>query len=241
LRLFVAFTVLIVSVFVSVSAVTVSAQSSSLYVREDPVATVPNDPIQSRGMGALSQAIASQSYIAVQIPEPRQYAKNDLVTIIIRESFKTDLKASLDTEKEMKVEGEISDLIDLDKLLELVVEPDTFSQGNPKVGVDMSNEFEGDGNYSRSESMTGRLTARIADVKPNGTLILEAKQTIVHDKEELVIILTGTCRAADITVDNTVLSTELYDLHMNKQHSGELKKTTKKGFLTNFFEAVFNF
>jgi len=242
LRSFVAFKCLIVTAFISVSATTAPAQSSSLYIRQDPVATAPQliSP-QAPGTGALSPAIAAHSYLAVQVPEPRQYTKNDLVTIIIRESFKTDLRSSLETEKEMKLEGEISDLIDLDKLLELVVEPDPFSQGNPKVGVDMSNEFEGDGNYSRSESTTGRITARIADVKPNGTIILEAKQTTVHDKEEIIIILTGTCRAADITIDNTVLSTELYDLHMNKQHSGELKKTTKKGFITNFFEAVFNF
>ncbi len=241
MRLFTFGKFLIVAVLAGASASTAPAQSSSLYVRQEPVATTPQTRFQAAGTGVLSRAIAEQSYIAVQIPEPRQYIKNDLVTIIIRESFKTDLKASLDTEKEMKFDGEITDIVDLEKLLELIVQPDPLSSGNPKVGVGMSNEFEGDGNYSRSESMTGRITARIADVKPNGTLILEAKQTIVHDKEELVVILTGTCRAADITVDNTVLSTELYDLHMNKQHSGELKKTTKKGFLTNFFEAVFNF
>jgi hypothetical protein len=38
-----------------------------------------------------------------------------------------------------------------------------------------------------------------------------------------------------------VLSTELYDLHLDKQHKGELKKTTKKGFITNFFDALFGF
>ena len=237
------FSCLIASALVAAAATTAPAQSSSLYVRQEPVATAPQmtNPHIPAGTGALSQAIAAHSYIAVQVPEPRQYIENDLVTIIIRESFKTDLKASLDTEKEMKTEGEITDIIDLDELLNLVVKPDPLSRGTPKIGVDMSNEFEGEGNYSRSETATGRITARIADVKPNGTIILEAKQTTVYDKEELVIILTGTCRAADITVDNTVLSTELYDLHMNKQHSGELKKSTKKGFLTNFFEAVFNF
>lgn len=238
-------TIFAASLLLTVACLATAAygQSSSLYIRQQPPpAQGPMmNSAQNQSNAPLSPAIAANSYIAVQIPEPRQYAKQDLVTIIIRESFKTDLKASLDTEKEMKLEGEITDLIDLDKLLELVVEPDPFSQGNPKVGADMSNEFGGEGNYSRSESMTGRLTARIADVKPNGTLVLEAKQTIVHDKEELVVTITGICRAADITIDNTVLSTELYDLHLNKQHSGELKKTTKKGFITNFFEAVFNF
>jgi flagellar L-ring protein precursor FlgH len=221
-----------------VAGVVVSAcgQTSSLYLLED-------QPPMVRGVddSPLSPAVAANSYFAVQIPEPRQFAKNDLITVIIRESFKTDLKASLETEKEMKIEGELTDIIDVDKLLELVVRPYEFPGENPKVGLDMSNEWEGDGDYSRSESMTGRMTARVADVKPNGTLVLEARQTMIHDKEELAIVLTGTCRAADITIDNTVLSTELYDLHLDKQHKGELKKTTRKGFITNIFDALFGF
>lgn len=223
-------------VLLGVLAGPVSAQSSSLYIRQEPAAEA-SVPIQ----GQLSPAIAASSFTAVNIPEPRQYAENDLVTIIIRESFKTDLKATLDTEKDLQLKGEVTDFPNLDKLIGLVLEQDDFAGGKPKVGVKFTNEFESEGEYSRSESMTGRITARIADVKPNGTLVLEARQMIIHDSEELTIVLTGTCRAADITVDNTVLSTELYDLHLSKQHQGELRKTTQKGFITRFLEGLFNF
>lgn len=213
-----------------------AGQSSSLYLPQEQ----PTRP-QAVNDSPLSPAIAANSFIAVRIPEPRQFVKNDLVTVIIRESFKTDLKASLETEKKLKLDAEVSDFIDLDKLLELVVRPDPFNEGNPNVGVNIRNKWDGEGDYSRSESMTGRITARVADVKPNGTLVLEVRQTIITDKEELAIVLTGTCRADDITIDNTVLSTEMYDLHLDKQHKGELKKSTKKGFLTNFFDALFGF
>ena len=224
--------------FVSVLCFVAEAagQSSSLYLREEPTAAAV-----SRTDSILSPAIAANSFTAVAIPEPRSYSENDLVTVIIRESFKTDLKASLETEKELEVDGEVTDFIELDKLLELVLEQDDFAGGNPKIGLDMSNEWEGEGEYSRSETMTGRMTARIADVKPNGTLVLEAKQSVTHDREELTIVLSGTCRAADITADNTVLSTELYDLHMSKQHKGELKKSTRKGFITQFLDTLFSF
>ncbi len=226
--------VLVVSVLSLGSVATAVGQSSSLYLIEEQP-SVPTYADQS----PLSPAISANSFIAVDIPEPREYAENDLVTVIIRESFKTDLKASLETEKEMKIDGEVTDFIDIDKLLELTVRPYDFPGGNPGVGAEFGSEWEGEGDYSRSESMTGRMTARIADVKPNGTIVLEAKQTMIHDKEELTIVLSGTCRAADITVDNTVLSTELYDLHLDKQHKGELKKSTKKGFITGFFDALF--
>ncbi len=226
----------VATLLIGAASVSAIGQSSSLYLRQEPAASA-----SVVGEGQLSPAIAANSFVAVSIPLPRQFTENDLVTIIIRESFQTDLKASLDTEKDMKIEGEVTDFPNLDKLLELVLEQDDFAGGEPKVGVDLSNEFQGEGDYSRSESMTGRITARIADVKPNGTLVLEARQMVAHDKEELTIVLSGTCRAADITADNTVLSTELYDLHMSKQHQGELKKTTRKGLITRFLEGLFNF
>lgn len=226
----------ILLIITAASVTVASGQSSSLYIaQEQPAVVLPGE------QSALSSAIAANSFYAVQIPEPRQYAENDLITVIIRESFKTDLKASLETQKDMKIEGEVTNFIDLDRLLELAVRPYGFPGGNPGVGAEFNKDWQGEGDYSRSESMTGRMTARVADVKPNGTIVIEARQTMIHDKEELTIVLTGTCRAADITIDNTVLSTELYDLHLDKQHKGELKKTTKKGFITKFIDGIFGF
>ncbi len=221
-------------------AMPASGQSSSLYLRQEPVASSPAQP-QTQGTGQLSPAIAASSYIAVLLPEPRQFIKNDLVTIIIRESFKTDLRSILKTEKDVELAAEITAMPQLEKLLELMVTPETFPSGNPKLGVTATTDMDGKGRYQRTESMTGRMTARIVDVKPNGTLVLEAHQSVANDDEIQAIILTGTCRASDITIDNTVLSSELYDLSLSKQHKGELKKATSKGFLTKFFEAVFNF
>jgi flagellar L-ring protein precursor FlgH len=107
--------------------------------------------------------------------------------------------------------------------------------------VSSENEFEGEGDYSRSESMSGRITARIIDVKPNGTLVLEARKQVASDDESFEIVVTGTCRAEDITADNTVLSTELYDLQLSKQHDGELRSATDKGVFTKLLDFLFNF
>jgi flagellar L-ring protein precursor FlgH len=217
------------------AATIATGQSSSLYIVQDEPAAPAIGQVT-----ALSPVIAANSYFAVRVPEPRQFAENDLITVVIRESFKTDLEASLETEKDYRLDGEISEFIDLDELFkELRLRPYDFPGGIPSVGVDLGNEWEGEGEYSREESMTGRITARVVDVKPNGTLVLEARQSMIHDREELMITLTGTCRAADVTVDNTVLSTELFDLHLDKQHKGELKKSTKKGLLPTILDAIF--
>jgi flagellar L-ring protein precursor FlgH len=191
----------------------------------------------------LAPAIREQSLAAVEVPKPRQFAVHDLVTIIIREQSETEFQASLETEKGTEHSAEIAELprLTLSDLADLQLKPNDFEDGTPQLDVSSDREFEGEGDYSRSEEMSGRITARIIDIKPNNTLVLEARKFVKSDDESLNIRLTGTCRAEDITADNTVLSTELYDLHLNKTHDGELRKSTKKGLFTDILDFVFNF
>ena len=245
-----------------------SAQSSSLFVTEPAERQyqrteprVQTDPAQTDYSQAgaaqaqtrtrdtthlrhrLSPAIASASFSAVRVPEPRTFSRHDLVTIVIRESTETDLRATLSTEKDVSVDGEISDLprFQLHELLNLQLRPNEFGAGKPAVGIGFNNQFDGDGSYGRRESITGRVTAEIIDIKPNGMLVLEARKQIVTDDEALDLVLTGMCRPQDVDVDNTVLSTKIHNLHLDKQHDGELRRSTRKGWLTRIIDTVFNF
>lgn len=245
-----------------------SGQSSSLFVAEPPqrhyeraepraqgdpadaqadaqAGAAQAEPGQARRARAqrLSPAIASVSYSAVRVPEPRSFSRHDLITIIIRESTETDMRAELSTEKDSSFDGEITDIprFDLRELLNLQLRPNEFEDGEPRVGIGFNNEFEGDGRYGRSESITGRITGEIIDIKPNGMLVIEARKQIVTDDEALELVLTGMCRPDDVSIDNTVLSTKLHNLHLEKQHDGELRRSTRKGWLTRAFEWIFNF
>lgn len=220
------------------------AQSSSLYVqderREQRAATVRrSDGVADR----LSPAIARVSLVAVPLPEPRRYAMNDLVTIIVRESTENRSDATLETTKDTKLEGEISEFpkIQLADLLQMQLGANTFPNGRPRVGIEMKKEFEGDGEFQRRDTFVTRLTARIIDVKPNGLLVLEARKYMRTDKETLSLVITGACRSEDIAADNSVLSTNLADLRVVKEHDGEIRKATKKGILTRIFEGLFAF
>src|SRR6202022_618043 len=66
-------------------------------------------------------------------------------------------------------------------------------------------DFKGTATVQRNDTFTGRITAEVVDVKPNGTLVLQATETIKTDQEEQRVTLIGTCRVEDITSDNGVL------------------------------------
>ncbi len=208
------------------------AQSSSLYLAES------SPPPQIDGVNQ-NPFMEQASYLAVTIPEPRTFSTHDLVTIIVRESSSSKLESELETEKALTAEGEVTSfpMLDIDEVTD-----SGLNQGpNPSVGLEISKEFEGEGDYQRKDETIFRITARVVDVKPNGTLVLEARKSIATDKETETITLTGYCRTEDIGADNTVLSTQMYDLRINKQHTGALRKASEKGILTKAFDLFLNF
>ena len=233
---------LISSLALAVIASPVAGQSSSLYVQD----TVPQAAPQVMADGSparLSPAIAAVSMAAVRRPEPRAFAVHDLITVIIRESVANDSTASLEASRESSYDGEIANFPALDvwRLLQMQLRPSSMSDGTPKLGVEFEREFEGEGSFRRQDTYTSRVTARVIDIRPNGTLVLEARRYIKTDAEAVRITLTGTARKEDVTANNTLLSTQIYDLHLVPEHERELRKSTKKGILTKFFDALFDF
>jgi flagellar L-ring protein precursor FlgH len=212
-------------------------QSSSLYV------TQPAEPVQMIDGKPVNPHLQQASYLAVPIPEPRKWAVNDLVTIVVRESSIASSSSELETEKETEIAGSIEAFprLTLADLVNAQLRPNDFEGGTPEVDVSFEKEFAGEGEYERRDEIITRITAKVLDVKPNGTLALEARTQIRSDKEEKVIIVTGYCRAEDVTVANTVLSTQIYDLRLEQEHKGEVRDATKKGILTKALETLFAF
>ena len=252
--------VFILCVAVTVAAASAFGQSSSLFVRAavqrpppaadpppDPdgsALVIPQPPVRSGRPPALSPAIARASFVAIGRPAPRKFSVHDLVTIIIRETITNDAESLLETEKNFKKQGKITALpsLRLGDLLQLQSRQANFSdRGEPEINLKLNSDFKGEGKHRQRQTFTARITARIIDVKPNGTLVLEARKKIRADTEAFSMVLTGTCRKDDISADNTIRSDQLYDMDLIKQQIGELKKATKKGLLTKVFEAIFNF
>jgi len=53
-----------------------------------------------------------------------------------------------------------------------------------------------------------------------------------------MFVLTGICRAEDVGADNTILSTQLYNLELQKNHTGNVKDTTQQGFIPKLLNTI---
>lgn len=187
-----------------------------------------------------ARSLYAVSLYAIEPPRERVFAPNDLITIIVRE----DTRATRDQEvkEEKKYENTFSMLNRA--LLEQFLQLRLPTGGQTLGDLDLANsdaKFRGKGEYDRTDRIESRVTARVVEVKPNGTLLVEARTVLTTDQEVQTITLSGLCRGQDVTRDNTVLSTQLYGLNLNLQHEGQVRRATRKGLIPRVIETLFNF
>jgi flagellar L-ring protein FlgH len=200
----------------------------------------PTKPTVEKDAPKPTAQLEGYSLTLVEAPEPREYQVHDTITILIQEQSRQSSSAKLDTKTDASIDASIKQLPDLIKLLELRLE-----QGDRTsltgVGADAKRDFKGDGKYERTEGMTDRLQATVIDVKPNGTLVLEARRTITKDDQTQTVVVSGVARREDVTTGNTVLSSQLAELTVKVESEGDVDEAAKKGFFTRLFETIFNF
>ena len=158
------------------------------------------------------------------------------MTIIVREDSQASTTGTTDLKKSADLDAKIDSYvkINLSKL--------SLDGKNPAITPEIKGEFsrnlKGEAQVDRSDTFTARIGAEVLDVKPNGTLVLQARKHIKTDDEEQEFVLTGTCRAEDVSPDNTVLSNTLNDLDLKKSTKGAARDTTKRGFIPRLLDFI---
>lgn len=210
---------------------------------ETPIAPVPErapEGAPAATPAGPSTELRQVSLYAVEAPKPRQFQANDLITIIISERSKLDRSQKAESDKEYSNEFAVEQFIDLINLLELRIQA-TSEPRLPRVSLESETSFEGEGKYTREDRLTDRITAKILEVKPNGTMVIEAKRSVQTDEEGSTVTLSGVCRSEDVTDQNTVQSNQLYDLALNVENTGDLDRSSRKGVIPRILETIFNF
>ncbi|HEY2585284.1 MAG TPA: flagellar basal body L-ring protein FlgH [Tepidisphaeraceae bacterium] len=179
---------------------------------------------------------AQVSFFAVPEPEPKTLKVHDLVQVIVREQSEITSKGTNNMTRDSELDAKVNDFVKLN-LSHMTVKG---LQPNiaPEINLSGTRSFQGQGEVDRSDSFTARITAEVVDVKPNGTVVLQARKRIKTDEEEQEFILTGTCRVEDIGADDSITSTQLYDLQLQKNHKGDVRQATKRGSLGKLLDVI---
>jgi flagellar L-ring protein FlgH len=173
----------------------------------------------------------------VTAPEPKQLKKHDIITIIIREESELTSDGTTDLKKDSSFDAHLDQFI---KLSPKNWEIQGGAQGPtpPAIKWGLKRDFKGEARLDRSDKFTTRIAAEVVDVKPNGTIVVQARKSERHDDEVQELILSGICRGTDITPDNSVYSWQIYDLQIQNLTNGAVTSTTKRGFVPKVLDAI---
>lgn len=151
----------------------------------------------------------------------------DMITVTLQEQ--TDAAKTADTGTTKSTSTEISDPILFGRSV--------THNGNPvfRNSLQSEHEFDGAGESSQSNSLTGSITVSVVDVLANGNLVVQGEKWININQGEEYIRLKGIVRPSDINADNSISSTRVANAQIQYSGDGVLNETNSMGWLARFF------
>ncbi|GAA3894069.1 flagellar basal body L-ring protein FlgH [Sphingomonas limnosediminicola] len=111
-----------------------------------------------------------------------------------------------------------------------------FSPSDVNMGGTQS--FKGEGSAAQSNQLSGQLSVTIAEVYPNGTMLVRGEKLLTLNRGDEHVQFSGIVRAADISADNRVLSTRVADAKILYIGKGEIARASRQGWLQRFFSVI---
>ena len=201
---------------------------------------VSQKPQPGLSIGGLFIQVASADGVTPsQVAAEETWAEEDLLQVIVRETSKSSIRQDRDLEKEGIAKAEVAEFSSFD-FGAFTFSP-TTSSNLPGFEIGSEKGFEGEGEYKRQDEMTDRITARVVEVKPNGNLVIESRVIRDWSGDRTEIRMTGVVDPDMVTVAKTILSNQIYDLKIEKVHSGPVEDTTQRGLFAEVLDFLFAF
>ena len=164
--------------------------------------------------------------------DPRAHALNDLLTVQVVESVNAIGTADASVAKRSNGMASITKLFGLEGKLS-ALDPTNLASAASDT------KFSGGGSTTRTGELTTNLTVRVAEVLPNGDLVLEGAREIQINSDRQMLVLTGVVRPIDIGPGNVVLSTAIGQLRVRYFGKGLIRDSLKPGWLIRILNKIF--
>lgn len=115
----------------------------------------------------------------------------------------------------------------------------TFNGNTLETSVQQNRNFAGDAGADQSNSLQGNITVTVAEVLPNGNLVVRGEKWMTLNRGDEFIRISGIVRPDDIAPDNTVLSTRLANAKISYSGTGTLADSQSMGWLSRFFNSEY--
>lgn len=177
---------------------------------------------QTGGMGASPGSLFTPSgSLADSIRDLRASQLNDIVTIVVNENASAVASGVTNTSRKSSANNSVAALAGITRA--------TGPLAN-LANITNAQQIQGQGQTSRTITLSTTISARVVDVTANGTLIVEGTKDIAVNSEKQTIVVRGYVRPADLTPANTVQSNQVADLSVHVNGKGVVGDAIKRPF-----------
>lgn len=178
------------------------------------------------------------SFLYIEPPPPREIKVHDLVTIVVSEKSQVTMNSTFNRQRNATYKAQLKEFIRLGKTGNL---RPAAEEDQPTIDTNLQGRLQTTGILQDNEGMTFRIQAEVAEVLPNGVLVLEARKQNVSNKEAWEYTFTGKARAEDVNKDNTILSERVANQVITKKSKGKVYDSTSRPWGTRLWDKLFPF
>jgi flagellar L-ring protein precursor FlgH len=178
--------------------------------------------------------LSDNSWCFQELVPPKQIQRYDIITVIVKETSQFAAEGEVDRRKRANIDARLQDWI---FFRNADLKPAPQSDGDPRIRGSLNSQLRAEMEMDTSELMQFRISAQVVDIRPNGSLVLEAHRTIKNNNEVWEQRLSGIVAREDVLPNRTVLSEKVADLKIEKKENGHVRDGYKRGWLTRWMDA----
>ena len=178
--------------------------------------------------------LANSSFTYVPPTTPRKFALEDTIFVVVQESAQSTLESDVQRRKNALYNSVLQDMVVLKDLF--TIKPSPQSDGDPKISGQLNQTYRAENELESREAVQFKIQATVADIRPNGHLVLEAHKYVRVNNELMLVSLSGVVDPRDVANDRSVQSERIVSLRVDRQNSGHVRDAVKRGWLTRMID-----
>lgn len=207
--------------------------------RKDPgfAASYPAPLEVPQARQAATGAIYQSGYDIVLFEDSRARRIGDILTIRLTEQTNASKSQSNDISKDQETTVENPTILGANPAFALpgILPLSDTVNNSLESNLASSSAFQGESDTAQRNSLTGDISVTIADVLPNGNLVVRGEKRLNLNSGNEYVKISGIVRPLDIAANNVVPSTKVADATIIYTGEGAEADASKIGWLARFF------
>jgi flagellar L-ring protein FlgH len=191
------------------------------------VAEIPKLPPITHDDNSLWQPNAKSFF-----SDPRASRVGDVITVNVTVADSANLKNSTSNSRTNSDQANLTNFFGLESIMPKGISPANL------VNMGSSNSNVGSGSIDRQETIDMTMAALVAQVLPNGNLVIEGHQQVRVNNELRDMEMSGIVRREDITQENTVNLSQIAEARISYGGQGTVSNMQQPRYGSQLFDIL---